>query len=53
MPFSYISTEKLVNGESVALGTIEIKAIPHISIIDEKNSIDEVLEKYKNDMLLN
>ncbi|MDL2232375.1 ATP-binding protein [Ruminococcaceae bacterium OttesenSCG-928-L11] len=51
MHLSYISVESLENGETIALGTIEITSIPHISIIDDrKNAITDVLEKYRNEM---
>lgn len=51
MPFNCISTESLTNGELIALGTIEITSIPHISIIDDRqNAITEIVEKYKNEM---
>lgn len=50
MPLN-ISTEKLTDGEAIALGAIEIISIPHISIIDEReNAITETVEKYKNEM---
>ncbi len=50
MPLN-ISTEKLTDGEAIALGAIEIISIPHISIIDEReNAITEIVEKYKNEM---
>lgn len=51
MPLNCISTESLTNGELIALGTIEITSIPHISIIDDRqNAITEIVEKYKNEM---
>lgn len=51
MPFSYISTENLTNGEFIALDTIEITSIPHISIIDDAQiTISEINEKYKAEM---
>ena len=50
MPLSYISTEKLVNGEIIALDAIEITSVPHISIIDNKaGAINETVQKYKNE----
>lgn len=46
-----ITTESLTNGEKIALGTLEVTAIPHISIIDETiNGITEVTERYKVEM---
>lgn len=51
MAFTSISVEKLTDGESIALGAIEILSIPHISIIDEReNAISEVLTTYKAEM---
>ena len=51
MPLNCISTESLTNGEIVALDTLEIVSIPHISIIDDReNAITEIVEKYKNEM---
>lgn len=51
MPVSNISTETLTNGESLALASIEITSIPHISIIDDRqNAIDEIVEKYKKEI---
>ena len=51
MPFNCISTESLTNGELIALGSIEITSIPHISIIDDRqNAITEIVDKYKNEM---
>lgn len=48
---NYISTEKLTNGEYVALDSLEIVSIPHISIIDDREqAITEIVEKYKNEM---
>lgn len=45
-----ISTMGLTSGEVVALGALEITAIPHISIIDDRpNAIEEVLARYKNE----
>lgn len=46
-----ITTESLTNGEKIALGILEVTAIPHISIIDETpNAITEVTERYKVEM---
>ena len=46
-----ISTEKLTDGEAIALGAIEIVSIPHISIIDgRENAITEIVEKYRDEM---
>lgn len=51
MPLNCISTESLTNGEIIALDTLEIVSIPHISIIDDReNAITEIVEKYKNEM---
>ena len=51
MSFSYISTGNLTNGEFIALDTIEITSIPHISIIDDGQiTISEINEKYKAEM---
>lgn len=47
---SYISFTKLANGENVALGTIEITSIPHISIIDENLSEEKINTQYKNEI---
>jgi len=48
---NFISTESLTNGEQIALGTIEITSVPHISIIDDKaNAIVEVTDRYKSEM---
>lgn len=50
MPLN-ISTEKLTDGEAIALGAIEIVSIPHISIIDgRENAITEIVEKYRDEM---
>ena len=47
-----INVEKLINDESVAIGCIEISAIPHVSIIDERQNItDEVIERYKTETI--
>ncbi len=52
MPVNNISTESLTNGEIIALDTIEITSIPHISIIDDRqNAVDEIVEKYKNEII--
>ena len=52
MPFERITTESLINGEIVALGCLEITAIPHISIIDEINSaLSDIIEKYKSETI--
>ena len=41
-----ISTAKLANGEHVALGCIEITAIPHYTVIDENaTGADAVIER--------
>ncbi len=46
-----ITTESLTNGEKIALGILEVTAIPHISIIDETpNAITEITERYKVEM---
>lgn len=46
-----ITTENLTNGEKIALGILEVTAIPHISIIDETpNAITEITERYKVEM---
>lgn len=51
MSVNSISTGSLTNGELIALGTIEIISIPHISIIDDRqNAIAEIVDKYKNEM---
>lgn len=48
---NYISTEYLTNGEVIALGSLEVVEIPHISIIGDKGSSDiEIVEKYKKEM---
>ncbi len=48
---NYITTESLTNGEIIALESLEIVSIPHISIIDEReNAIAEIVEQYKNEM---
>lgn len=48
MASEYISIEELSNGEKIALGAIEITAIPDISIInDNPNITAEITEKYK------
>ena len=50
MPLN-ISTEKLTDGEAIALGAIEIVSIPHISIIDgRENAITEIVEKYRDEI---
>ncbi len=52
MALNSISTESLTNGEIIALDTIEITSIPHISIIDDRqNAVDEIIEKYKNEVV--
>ena len=49
MPTS-ISLEKLINGEMIALGCLEITAIPHASIIeDRQNSLSDIVEVYKSE----
>lgn len=51
MCFEHISSINLTNGEFVALETLELTAIPHISIIDSReNAIAEIVEKYKNEI---
>lgn len=51
MPFNCISTESLTNGELITLGAIEIRLIPHISIIDNRqNAITKIVKKYKNEL---
>lgn len=51
MLLNCISTVKLVNGEIIALDSIKITSIPHISIIDDRpNAINEIVEKYKTEM---
>lgn len=51
MPSNSISAESLTSGEFIALGTLEIISIPHISILDDRgNAITEFVEKYKNEM---
>lgn len=48
MASEYIAIEELSNGEKIALGAIEITAIPDISIInDNPNITAEITEKYK------
>lgn len=48
MASEYISIEELSDGEKIALGAIEITAIPDISIInDNPNITAEITEKYK------
>lgn len=44
-----ISTEKLTNGEVAGLCSIEITAIPHLSIIDDMRDSLEIIQQYKND----
>lgn len=45
-----ITIESLLNGEKIALGALEITAIPHISIIGSgREDINAVLESYKNE----
>lgn len=51
MDFNKISAEELYSGEAVALSALEIKSIPHVSIIDSRHGIDsEIVEKYKEEM---
>ncbi len=51
MPNNRVFTEKLTNGETVALVAVEIISVPHISIIDDrKNAISEVTDRYKEEI---
>ena len=45
-----ISCVKLNNGESVALGGVEITSIPHISIIDEAAGLEDILARYMSEL---
>lgn len=45
-----MTVESLTNGEKIALGAIEISAIPHISIIDENAAMSDVVERYQGEM---
>ena len=47
---NYISTEDLTGGEKIALSILEITALPHISIIDDRlNAIEDTLTRYKTE----
>lgn len=47
-----ISTEELMNGEKIALGCLEVFAIPHISIIDSRPGVlPDVVERYKSETI--
>lgn len=51
MKVNGVTVERLVSGELIALGALEIVSIPHISIIDEReNAIETIAEKYKKDI---
>lgn len=50
MDHSNISVFQLTNGESVAMGTIEITSIPHISIIDSELPTTDILNRYLYEM---
>lgn len=45
-----ISCKELTNGESIAMGTMEITAIPHVSIIDRAEPAAAVIERYKTEI---
>jgi hypothetical protein len=45
-----LNVESLTNGEKIALGAIEISAIPHVSIIDENAAMSDVVERYQGEM---
>ena len=46
-----ISTVKLTGGEAIALGVMEITAIPHYSILGiGQHGVDETILQYKNEM---
>lgn len=46
-----ISSVRLNNGESAAMGCMEVLSIPHISIIDESARLDDILERYKGEFI--
>ena len=45
-----ISVEYLTNNELVALGAVEITAIPNLSVVDGGLDEDTVIDRYKKDM---
>lgn len=45
-----MTVETLVNGEKIALGAIEISAIPHISIVSENATMADTVERYRAEM---
>lgn len=47
---SILTVEALVNGEKIALGAIEISAIPHISIVSENATMADTVERYRAEM---
>ena len=51
MTENQISVEYLQSNEAVAMGAVEITAIPDISVIDGKRmDVDAVVAEYKRDM---
>lgn len=50
MAHNEISVEYLANNELVALGAVEITAIPDLAVVDGGMAEDTVIERYKKDM---
>lgn len=51
MQNNQVFTEKLTNGDTVALVAVEIISVPHISIIDDReNAAAEVIDRYKKEI---